>query len=261
MEEKAKRKVIYKPPEALFPDTNNFCPGCQHGVITRLVAEVIEELGIQGECIGVGGVGCHAMAANIINVDFIHALHGRAPCVGTGLKRGHYGKKVVFTFQGDGDLAAIGMGDIINAVNRGEKLTTIFFNNAGYGTTGGQMAPTTVYGQVTTTTPLGRDRETEGTPAHIAELMASLGGVAYSARFSLLSVKDYVKAKKGVKEAFMKQIDNVGYGFAELLSASPACWSKSPGDAIEWLKENMLKEYPLGVFKDVKAGEDQVKQL
>lgn len=261
MAETEKRKVIFKPPEILFPGATNFCPGCQHGVITQLVAEAIEELGIQGQCIGVGGVGCHAMAANIINVDFIHALHGRSPCVATGLKRGHYGKKVIFTLQGDGDLAAIGMGAIINAVNRGEKLTTIFFNNAGYGTTGGQMAPTTVYGQVTTTTPLGRDRETEGFPAHMAELVASLGGVAFSGRYSLLSVKDCVQAKKGIKTAFQKQMDKVGYGFVELLSASPACWKKQPGDAIEWLKENMLKEYPVGVFKDISTEEDQVKQL
>lgn len=261
MAETVKRKVIYKPPDLLFLNGTNFCPGCQHGVVTRLIAEAIEELGIEGRCIGVGGVGCHSMAANIMNVDFIHALHGRAPCVATGLKRGHYGKKVVFTLQGDGDLAAIGMGDIINAVNRGEKLTTIFFNNAGYGTTGGQMAPTTVYGQVTSTTPLGRDREKEGFPAHISELMATLAGVAYSGRFSLLSVKDCVQAKKGIKAAFQKQLDNVGYGFVELLSASPACWRKSPPDAIEWLKENMLKEYPVGVFKEVSPEKDKVVSL
>jgi 2-oxoglutarate ferredoxin oxidoreductase subunit beta len=201
------------------------------------------------------------MAANIINVDFIHALHGRGPCVATGLKRGHYGKKVVFTFQGDGDLAAIGMGDIINAVNRGEKLTTIFFNNAAYGTTGGQMAPTTIYDQVTATTPLGRDREEGGFPAHIAELMATLKGVAYSARFSLLSLKDCVKARKGIKEAFRMQIEGIGYGFVELMSASPACWKKTPGDAMAWLEENMTEEYPVGAFKEYKPERDKVKKL
>lgn len=261
MADKVERKVVYKPPDLLFSGTNNFCPGCQHGVVTVLVAQALEELGIAGQCIGVGGVGCHAMAANIINVDFIHALHGRAPCVATGLKRGHYGKKIIFTLQGDGDLAAIGMGDIINAVNRGEKLTTIFFNNTAYGTTGGQMAPTTVYGQVTTTTPDGRDREIQGFPAHISELMSTLEGVAYSARFSLYSVKDFVQAKKGIKAAFQKQIDGIGYGFVELLSVSPACWKKNPSDAMEWAKEHVLNEYKPGIFKDVALGDDQVKPL
>lgn len=245
------RKLLSGRPKCIFPAASPLCAGCQHGTGARIIAEVVEELGITGTTIGIGGVGCHAMSMFIMNLDFVQALHGRAPAVGTGVKRGMDGKAIVFTVQGDGDLAAIGMGDIINATVRGEKLTTIFFNNCGYGTTGGQMAPTTLIGQVTTTSPEGRNSETGGFPIHVAELMASLPGVVYSARYSLNSLAQYKRAKKAVKTAFQKQIDGIGYSFVEILSVCPPILKKSPLKAREWFEENMIKEYPLGEFKNV----------
>jgi len=252
MSELAKgKKMIYSKPRSATENPSLFCPGCHHALISRVVCEAIDEMGIQGDAVGVSGVGCHGMCHVYMDMDFVFALHGRAPGTATGIKRGLSNKGVVFTLQGDGDLAAIGLGDILSAVNRGEKLTTIFFNNAGYGTTGGQMAPTTLQGQVTPTSPQGRDPGLHGYPVHMAELMASMRGVAFSARVALTNLKNFVKAKKAVKRAFQKQIDNVGYGFVEFVCTCPPGWGMSPPKAMQWLEKAMLEEYPLGEFKDV----------
>jgi 2-oxoglutarate ferredoxin oxidoreductase subunit beta len=220
-------------------------------VVARCVGEAVDDLGIQENTIGVVGVGCHAMTGIAIEMDIINAAHGRAPGVATGIKRAFHGEAVVFTFQGDGDLGAIGLGDVLNAVNRGEKLTTIFFNNAGYGNTGGQMGPTTLEGQITTTSPYGRAPEQTGYPLHMAEMMASLRGCAYSARVSVNNLKNYAKARKAVKTAFQKQLEGVGYGFVEFLCTCPPGWKKKPDEALQWLEKAMMEEYRLGEFKNV----------
>jgi 2-oxoglutarate ferredoxin oxidoreductase subunit beta len=250
-EQTKEKKVVYSKPKSAFDTPSLFCPGCHHSLIARVVCEAIDELGIQKDAVGVSGVGCHGMCHVYMDVDFVFALHGRAPGTATGIKRGLSNKGVVFTFQGDGDLASIGLGDILSAVNRGEKLTTIFFNNAGYGTTGGQMAPTTLEGQVTPTTPEGRDPSQHGHPVHMAELMASLRGVAFSARVALTDLKNFVKAKKAVKKAFQKQMDNVGYGFVEFVCTCPPSWGMNPAKSMEWLQKAMLEEYPIGELKNV----------
>lgn len=250
-EQSPERKIVYSKPESAFETPSLFCAGCQHSIIARVVCEAIDEMGIQGEAVGVSGVGCHGMCHVYMDMDFVFALHGRAPGTATGIKRGLSNKGVVFTLQGDGDLAAIGLGDILSAVNRGEKLTTIFFNNAGYGTTGGQMAPTTLQGQVTTTSPEGRDPAAHGYPVHMAEMMASMRGVAYSARVALIGLKNFMSAKKAVKTAFQKQIDKVGYGFVEFVCTCPPGWGMNPSKSIQWLEKAMLEEYPLGELKNV----------
>ena len=251
IDEKVEREIVYSRPECMHDLPTILCPGCQHGLIYRLIGEAIDELKIRGHCIGVGGVGCHAMGMGMLKIDAIMALHGRAPEVATGIKRSLHGKPIVFTVQGDGDLAAIGMGDMINAVNRGEKLTTIFCNNAGYGTTGGQMAPTTLLDQVTTTTPEGRQPQGFGYPIHVAELLATMTGMVFSARCALTSPAQFNQALKTVKKAFQKQIDGVGYSFVEILSACPPTFKKTPLESIKWIMSHMLEEYPLGIFKDV----------
>jgi 2-oxoglutarate ferredoxin oxidoreductase subunit beta len=215
------------------------------------MCEVIDELGIQGKTICIAGVGCHAMTLFMMNVDVVQALHGRAPAVGTGVKRAVGKEKVVVTVQGDGDLASIGIADLIHAANRGEKLTIIFCNNSAYGTTGGQMAPTTLLGQVTPTTPEGRRYEDAGFPVHVAELMASFPGVAYSARCALTSLANYNKTKKAIKIAFQKQMDGIGLSIVEILSACPPSLKLSSTKAVEWMGNNMMAEYPLGEFKNV----------
>lgn len=245
------KKVLCERPISRMDVDSPLCPGCQHGVIGRILCEVIDELEIQGKTICIAGVGCHAMTLFMMNVDFVQALHGRAPGVGTGVKRAVGANKVVFTVQGDGDLASIGIGDVIHAANRGEKLTIIFCNNSAYGTTGGQMGPTTLLGQVTTTTLDGRNYEDAGFPVHVAELMAAFPGVAYSARCSLTSLANYNKAKKAVKTAFQKQIDGIGLSIVEILSACPPSLKLSPTKAVEWMGNHMMTEYPLGEFKNV----------
>jgi len=246
------RRVISGRPKSFMNTKSALCAGCQHGTAARIICEVIDELGIVGDTIAIGGVGCHSMPLLFAaNFDVTTALHGRAPAMGTGVKRGTDGKAVVFTLQGDGDLAAIGIGDLINATVRGEKLTTIFLNNCGYGTTGGQMAPTTLIGQVTTTTPSGRGPGAGGFPIHIAELMAGLPGVVYSARCALNTLAQYKRAKKAVKAAFQKQIDGIGYGFVEILSVCPPLLKLRPTKAREWFEKEMMAEYPLGEFKNV----------
>lgn len=251
MKEEAERTITCAMPASMNNNQLPVCPGCMHGVVARCVCEAIDELGIQENAIGVGGVGCHAMTGGAMEIDYINVAHGRAPGVATGIKRAFYGEAIVFTFQGDGDLGAIGLGDVLNAVNRGEKFTTIFFNNAGYGNTGGQMGPTTIEGQITTTSPYGRDPAQTGYPLHMAEMMASMKGCAYSARVAVNNLKNYVRAKRAVKIAFQKQMNNIGYGFVEFLSACPPGWKKKPEEAFNWLEKAMMEEYQLGEFKDV----------
>jgi 2-oxoglutarate ferredoxin oxidoreductase subunit beta len=242
MTETGSKKVLCELPKSRLPVESPLCPGCQHGVIGRILSEVIDDLGIQGDTICIAGVGCHAMMLFTTNVDFVQALHGRAPSIGTGVKRGLNGKKIVFTVQGDGDLASIGMGDMIHAAIRGEELTIIFCNNSVYGTTGGQMAPTTLVGQPTATTPNGRQYETAGFP---------FPGVAYSARCAVNSLGEYAKTKNALKTAFQKQIDGVGFSIVEILSACPPALKRNPVKAVQWIQEHMMAEFPLGEFKNV----------
>lgn len=238
-------------PKYIQEIATHYCPGCHHGTVGRIMAEVTEDLGIAGKTILVTGVGCNYIGQLYYGLDSMDALHGKAPNIATGIKRAHYGQRYVITLQGDGDLAAIGMGDIINAVHRGEKLTTLLINNANYGMTGGQLAPTTILGQRTSTTSRGRAVEHEGYPAHMAELMSTLKGVAYSARVALTSVAHYNRAKKAIRTAIQKQVNNIGYGFVEVLSSCPSNWKKTPVEALEWINTVMMAEYPLGEFKNV----------
>ena len=226
----------------------HYCPGCGHGIAHRMICEAIDELGIQGDAISMSPVGCAAMMYDYINIDFIEAAHGRAPATAAGIKR-VLPDKVVFTYQGDGDLASIGMAEIIHAANRGEKICVFFINNAIYGMTGGQMAPTTLIGQKATTCPQGRDAELTGYPIRMCELLTSLETPAYIERVSL--AKPYIaKAKKAIKKAFQNQIDRKGFSFVEILSTCPTNWGLSPLDAFDWQMKNMIPYYPLGVFKD-----------
>ena len=230
----------------------HYCPGCGHGIAHRMICECIDELGIQADAISMAPVGCAAMMYDYIDIDYLEAAHGRAPATATGLKR-VLPNKIVFTYQGDGDLASIGMAEIIHAANRGEKICVFFINNAIYGMTGGQMAPTTLIGQKATTCPHGRDPETAGWPIRMCELLASLATPAYIERVSL--AKPYlVKAKKAIKKAFQNQIDNKGFSFIEILSTCPTNWGMDPVSAFDWQIKNMIPYYPLGVFKDFDKG-------
>jgi 2-oxoglutarate ferredoxin oxidoreductase subunit beta len=246
----AAEKLVGFQPGLVVNQPSHYCPGCHYGILTRILAEVIEEMGIAGDIIGVSAVGCSIFSHVYIDIDFIDALHGRAPEVASGVKAAHFGKKIVFTLQGDGDLAAIGMGDFINAIARGEHLTTIFLNNANYGTTGGQMAPTTIIGQKSTTTPAGRKPEVEGQPIHVAELVASMQGLVYSARCAMHTVKNVRRTKKAITKALRIQMEGRGYSFVEVLSACPAGWRMSPLESLEWIQTHQMREFPLGVFKD-----------
>ncbi|MDY6834556.1 MAG: thiamine pyrophosphate-dependent enzyme [Chloroflexota bacterium] len=246
-----KERVVGAPKLRMPLPFEFFCPGCHYGIITRLICEVIEELGIEDRAIGLAGVGCSfGPIPMYITVDFTSCPHGRAPAMATAMKRIHP-DAIVFTVQGDGDLGAIGLGCYMNALLRGEKLTTVFLNNACYGTTGGQMAPTTIWGQKTTTTPEGRSPKTEGFPLHAAELTANMPGVAYSARCTVHTPANFRQAKKSLLTAFGKQIDGVGYSFVEFLSACPANWALRPVDCLNYITEKMVVEYPLGEFKNV----------
>jgi 2-oxoglutarate ferredoxin oxidoreductase subunit beta len=242
--------VVFERPHALSNVTLHYCPGCTHGIIHRLIAEVLDELGIEGETIGVAPVGCAVFAYNYFECDMHEAAHGRAPAVATGIKRVHP-DKVVFTYQGDGDLAAIGTAETVHIATRGEKVTTIFVNNAIYGMTGGQMAPTSLPGQVTQTSPYGRDPKIAGNPIRVSEMLATLDGPAYIERVSVDSVKNIKNAKRAIKKAFQLQMEGKGYTFVEVLSTCPTNWGMSPVEALDWLRENMMKKYPLGVYKDI----------
>ena len=234
---------------ALTDTPFSYCPGCTHGIAHRLVAECIEELGLQDRAIGVAPVGCAVFAYDFFNIDMFQAAHGRAPAVATGIKRVHP-DNLVFTYQGDGDLASIGTAEIVHAAARGEKITAIFINNAIYGMTGGQMAPTTLVGQITTTSPYGRNQETQGSPIRMAEMLAQVEGAYYIERVSLHNMASVIKAKKAIKKAFQYQMEGKGFTMVELLSTCPTNWGMSPVESLEWLKDNMIPYYPLGVTKE-----------
>ena len=245
--------VVFSRPKSLANGTLNFCPGCTHGIVHRLVAETIDELGIEGRTVGVAPVGCSVMNYDFFTCDMVQAPHGRAPAVATGLKRAHP-ENVIFTYQGDGDLAAIGTAETVHAATRGENITVIFINNAIYGMTGGQMAPTSLPEQVTQTTPYGRDVKTAGYPVRVCEMLSTLDGVALAQRVTVDCVKNVNIAKMAIKKAFQNQIEGRGYSIVEVLSTCPTNWGLDPIEALDWLRENMIPYYPLGVYKDVTAG-------
>jgi 2-oxoglutarate ferredoxin oxidoreductase subunit beta len=226
----------------------HYCPGCTHGIIHRLVAEAVDELGVEGSTIGVASVGCSYNNYDYFNFDMAQAAHGRAPAVATGIKRA-LPDRIVFTYQGDGDLAAIGTAEIVHAAARGERITTVFVNNAIYGMTSGQMAPTTLPGQRTTTTPLGRDVKVHGYPIRICEMLATLNGAVFIARVSVSSIPGILKAKKAIRKAFRIQQQGLGFALVEVLSTCPTNWGLHPTEAMKWLDDNMTPYYPLGVFK------------
>ena len=241
--------TVFDRPHALKDVPLHYCPGCTHGIIHRLVAEAIDELGIEGRSVGIASVGCSVLTYNYFNVDMIQAAHGRAPAVATGVKRA-YPENIVFTYQGDGDLAAIGTAETIHAAARGENITVIFVNNAIYGMTGGQMAPTSLPGQVTQTSPYGRDVKTVGYPVRVCELLREVDGAAYLERVAVNDVKNVKNAARAIKKAFQYQMEGKGFSLVEILSTCPTNWGFTPDKALEWLEQNMIPYYPLGVYKD-----------
>ena len=242
--------VVFEKPHALTDKPFHYCPGCTHGIIHRLVAECIDEFGVEGKAVGVAPVGCSVFAYNYFNCDMIEAPHGRAPAVATGVKRANP-DLFVFTYQGDGDLASIGMAEIVHAATRGENITVIFINNAIYGMTGGQMAPTTLVGQKATTCIYGRDPKINGNPINVCELLSSLTGPAYLERVMVTDVANVMKAKKAIKKAFEYQMQKKGFTLIEVLCTCPTNWGLSPVDAMTFVKEKMQAKYPLGVYKDI----------
>lgn len=247
--------VVFEKPKSLTDVPLHYCPGCTHGIVHRLVAEAIDELGIEGTTIGVAPVGCAVMAYNYFACDMAEAAHGRAPAVATGIKRADP-SKIVFTYQGDGDLASIGMAETVHAATRNENITIIFINNAIYGMTGGQMAPTSLPGQVTQTSPYGRDVKTAGYPIRVCEMLSQLEGPEYLERVTVNNVKNIKNAKKAIKKAFENQINGKGFSLVEVVSSCPTNWGMTPQKALEWIDENMLPYYPLGVYKD-RSGEEK----
>lgn len=239
---------VFTRPRSLLPVVTHYCPGCGHGITHRLVAEVIDELGIRERTVGVAPVGCAVLLYKYLDVDMYEAAHGRAPAIATGCKRVHP-DLVVFTYQGDGDFAAIGTAESVHAAVRGERITTIFINNAIYGMTGGQMAPTTLVGQKTTTTPSGRMVERAGYPIRMSEMLATLDGAAYIARVAVSSAKYVVQAKRAIRRAFEAQIKGLGYSMVEVLSHCPTDWHMAPLEATRWVEDAMMKVFPLGEFK------------
>ena len=247
--------TVFEKTKGLTDAPLHYCPGCTHGIIHRLVAEVLEELGVLGKTIGVAPVGCSVFAYNYFNCDMVQAAHGRAPAVATGIKRSDK-ENIVFTYQGDGDLAAIGTAETVHAAARRENITVIFVNNAIYGMTGGQMAPTTLPGQVTQTSPYGRDVTVVGYPVKVCEMLSNVDGAVYLERVAVNNVKNVKKAKAAIKKAFQNQIEGKGFSLVEVLSTCPTNWGKTPEDALLWLEENMIPYYPLGVYKDLTTKED-----
>ncbi len=243
-------KQVFKRPEALKENVFHYCPGCGHSIIHRLVAEVIEELGIRERTVGVPPAGCAVLAYNYLDVDMGEAPHGRAVAVATGMKRARP-DLIVFTYQGDGDIAAIGTAETIHAANRGERLTVIFVNNGCYGMTGGQMAPTTILGQTTTTTPGGRVALRDGYPLDLSQMLSVAAGSVYIERTSVTSPKHVIKSKKAIKKAFQVQMDGLGFALVEILSPCPTNWKLSPADACKRVDEEVVRNYPLGVIKDL----------
>ena len=249
--------TVFSKPEALTDAPLHYCPGCTHGIIHRLVAEAIDELGVRGRTIGVASVGCSVFTYNYFNCDMVQAAHGRAPAVATGVKRSDP-NNIVFTYQGDGDLAAIGTAETVHSAARGENITVIFVNNAIYGMTGGQMAPTTLPGQLTQTSPYGRDVNTVGYPVKVCEMLSKVDGATYLERVAVNNVKNVRAAKAAIKKAFQNQIEGKGFSLVEVLSTCPTNWGMTPDKALGWLEENMIPYYPLGVYKD-KYAESEVK--
>ncbi len=241
-------KTVFEFTKGMLPEETSYCPGCTHGISHRLVMEVVEESGKLGNTIGVAPVGCSILAHQFMNVDMCESAHGRAPAVATGIRRVHP-DKAVFTYQGDGDLASIGTAEIIHAAQRGEKFTTIFINNAIYGMTGGQMAPTTLLGQKTTTTQGGRQEEISGQPMRMSELIATIGGAVFVERVSLDTPANVRKAKKAIEKAFKVQELKLGFSFVEILSTCPTNWGIDPVKSLDWLRENLIPYYPLGNLK------------
>ena len=240
---------VFEKPKALTDAPLHYCPGCTHGIIHRLVAEAIDELGIEGRTIGVASVGCSVFSYNYFACDMVQAAHGRAPAVATGVKRSDK-SNIVFTYQGDGDLAAIGTAETVHSAARGENITVIFVNNAIYGMTGGQMAPTTLPGQVTQTSPYGRDVEIAGYPVKVCEMLSQVDGAYYLERVAVNNVKNIKKAKAAIKKAFQNQIDGKGFSLVEVVSTCPTNWGVSPDEALKWVDDKMIPYYPLGVYKD-----------
>ena len=250
--------VVFEKPKALADVSMHYCPGCTHGIVHRLVAEVLDELGVEGKTVGVAPVGCSVMAYNYFNCDMVEAAHGRAPAVATGLKRAmpdH--ENIVFTYQGDGDLASIGTAETVHAAARNENITIIFINNAIYGMTGGQMAPTSLPGQVTQTSPYGRDTAHCGFPVKVCEMLSQLDGPEYLERVAVNNVKNVKNAKKAIKKAFENQIAGKGFSLVEVVSSCPTNWGMTPKKALEWIDEKMIPYYPLGVCKDRTAAKEQ----
>lgn len=241
--------VVFQKPQALTDAPLHYCPGCTHGIIHRLVAEAIDELGVAGRTIGVASVGCSVFTYNYFNCDMVQAAHGRAPAVATGVKRSDK-NNIVFTYQGDGDLAAIGTAETVHSAARGENITVIFVNNAIYGMTGGQMAPTTLPGQKTQTSPYGRDVEAVGYPVKVCEMLSQVDGATYLERVAVNNVPNVKKAKAAIKKAFQNQLEGKGFSLVEVLSTCPTNWGLAPDKALAWLEENMIPYYPLGVYKD-----------
>lgn len=246
--------IVAKRPDSLLAVPTHYCPGCTHGIVHRLVAEAIDTLGIEGSVIGVAPVGCSVLAYNYFACDMIEAAHGRAPAVATGLKRANP-ENIVFTYQGDGDLASIGMAETVHAAARNENITIVFINNAIYGMTGGQMAPTSLPGQVTQTSPYGRDVAQCGYPVKVCEMLAQLEGPEYLARVTVNNVKNVRNAKKTIEKAFRNQIEGKGFSLVEVLSSCPTNWGMTPQNALKWIDDKMIPYYPLGVYKD-RSGEE-----
>ncbi|MBR2861395.1 MAG: 2-oxoglutarate oxidoreductase [Clostridia bacterium] len=249
---------VFEKPKALTDAPFHYCPGCTHGIIHRLVAEAIDELGIEGNTIGVAPVGCAVMAYDYFACDMVEAAHGRAPAIATGLKRA-MPDNIIFTYQGDGDLASIGMAETVHAATRNENITIIFVNNAIYGMTGGQMAPTSLPGQVTQTSPYGRDLSNQGYPIRVSELLASLDGPEYIERVAVNNVKNVRNAKKAILKAFKNQTEKKGFSLIEVVSSCPTNWGMTPQKALEWVEEKMIPYYPLGVYKDRSAENKEEK--
>ncbi|MBR4880595.1 MAG: 2-oxoglutarate oxidoreductase [Clostridia bacterium] len=240
---------VFEKPKSLCDVNLHYCPGCTHGIIHRLVAEVMDELGIEGKTVGVAPVGCSVFAYDYFNCDMIEAAHGRAPAVATGVKRADP-DNIVFTYQGDGDLAAIGTAETVHSAARNENITVIFVNNAIYGMTGGQMAPTTMPGQVTQTSPYGRDTDTVGFPVKVCEMLSQIDGASYIERVAVNNVKNIKNAKKAILKAFKNQVEGKGFSLVEVVSTCPTNWGLSPADALKFVDEKMIPYYPLGVYKD-----------
>jgi 2-oxoglutarate ferredoxin oxidoreductase subunit beta len=248
----APAQIVYQRPRSFTDMPTHYCPGCTHGVAHRLVAEVLDEMGIREKSIGVAPVGCSVFAYNYFDTDFVEAAHGRAPAMATGIKR-LLPDRIVFTYQGDGDLASIGTAEIVHAAGRGENITVIFINNAIYGMTGGQMAPTTLPGQKTTSSPSGRDVEQMGFPIHMSEMLCTMEGAGYVVRRSLHDPKNIRLAKKAIRLAFETQRRGLGFSMVELLSSCPTNWNLTPSDALRWVEEKMVPVYPLDDFKVLPA--------